>query len=72
MNPDNIEIGKLTDREILVLLAQGHADIKKQLMDHSAQIRALETFRNVLVGGGSVVAAVGAALKVGLSIKHNP
>ena len=65
----DIDIGKLSDREILVLLASGQKTINDRLSNHGERLRALETFRNVLAGGGTVIAAVVAALKLTVLVK---
>ena len=61
-----IDLGKLSDREILILLAQGQKVMTGRLNDHGSRLRALETFRNWASGAGAVGLAVAGLLKINL------
>ena len=67
---DQIDFGKLTDREILILLARGQEVYESRLNDHGRRLRALEAFRNWAAGAGAVAAAVGAALKLNVKVSQ--
>lgn len=64
---DDIDFDKLSEREILILLVR---TVPGRLNDHGRRIRSLETWRNLLAGGGIVAGAVLAALKLKLSISQ--
>ncbi len=63
---DDIDLGKLSDRELLVLLAQGQKVFNTRLNDHGGRIRTLEAFRNWAAGAGAVGIAIAAMLKINL------
>ena len=67
---DDIDLGKLTDREILVLLASGQKITHTRLNDHGDRLRKLEAIRNWAGGVGAAAAAAIAALKLHVSVKQ--
>lgn len=62
MDNEDIDVGKLSDREILVLLAHGHRDMHSAIKGHSERIQKLEDFRLMLAGAGTIAAALGAVI----------
>lgn len=67
---DQIDFGKLSDREILILMAKGQETYESRLNDHGRRLRALEAFRNWATGAGAVAAAVGTALKLNFKVSQ--
>lgn len=65
---DKIEFGKLSDREILILLAEGQKVYEARLNDHGKRLRALETFRNWATGAGAAAAGIAGLLKLNVRI----
>ena len=61
-----IDLGKLSDREILILLAQGQKVMHGRLNDHGSRLRALETFRNWAAGAGAAGAVIAAMFGIKL------
>ncbi len=53
---DEIDLGKLTDRELLILVVQGVNTHSKRLDSHAADIKSLREWRNYLSGAWAVVA----------------
>jgi hypothetical protein len=54
---DEIELGKLKNRELLILAVQGINSHSKRLDAHAEKIRALEHWRNYIGGGMAVITA---------------
>lgn len=63
-----IDIGKLSDREILILLAR---TVPGRLNDHGKRLRALEQVRNWAGGIGTGVAFLWAALKLNIKVDQS-
>lgn len=61
---EEIDLGKLTDRELLILAVQGVNTHSKRLDSHARDIKVLREWRNYISGG---LAVIGGAL--GLHIK---
>lgn len=61
-----IDLGKLSDREILLLLAQGQRVFNARLNDHGTRLRSLEAFRNWAAGAGAVGLVVAGMLGIKL------
>lgn len=55
---DEIDYGKLTDREILILACQAVNTHSKRLDSHAADIKSLREWRNYLTGGITTIAAL--------------
>lgn len=63
---DEIDYGKLSDRELLLLVVQSSNTHSKRLNAHAADLKALREWRNYISGGIAVVAgALGIHLKGG-------
>lgn len=66
---EEIDLGKLTDRELLILVVQGVNTHGKRLDSHAESIKSLREWQSYLKGGWAVLAAgltgVGIHLKGG-------
>ena len=63
---DEIDLGKLSDRELLILVVQGSNTHGKRLDAHAADLKMLREWRNYISGGIAVIAgALGIHLKTG-------
>lgn len=69
---DEIDLGKLSDRDLLILAVQTMNSHSKRLDSHAGKIRSLELWRNWLAGAGSIIGAGIAAAKLHVSIKQGP
>jgi len=69
MMSDEIDLGKLSDRDLLILCVQGINTHAKRLDSHAGKIRNLELAGKWLGGAGAVVMALWAkaAFKIGIS-----
>lgn len=54
---DEIDLGKLSDRELLILVVQGLNTHSKRLDSHASDIKSLRDWRNYLSGAWAVLAA---------------
>ena len=54
---EDLDPNQLTDRELLLRTYQAVVDHGKRIESHGKRLTGLETWRNLLVGGGIVVAA---------------
>lgn len=68
MNPE-IQLDHLTDRELLLLTANGVNEAKEQLKAQGGRLRALEDWRNIIVGGLTLLTAVVLAIGVPVALK---
>ena len=63
---DEIDLGKLSDRELLILVVQGVNTHGKRLDSHADSIKTLKEWRAYISGGLAVIAgALGIHLKGG-------
>jgi hypothetical protein len=65
---DEIDLGKLSDRELLVLCVQGLNSHAKRLDSHASKIRSLELFRNWAAGAATVIAGIVSASKLNIKL----
>ena len=63
-----IDLGKLSDRELLVLCVQGINGHSKRLDSHAAKIRSLELWGKWLAGAGTIIGGVLAAAKLRITV----
>lgn len=54
---DDIDLGKLSDRELLIMAVQAVNTHSKRLDSHAADIKSLREWRNYLAGGFAVITA---------------
>lgn len=55
---DDIDLGKLSDREILVLVASSQNNFKDRLNDHGKRIRVLEGVAKTATGAVAIIGIV--------------
>jgi hypothetical protein len=66
---DDIDLGKLSDREILVLLASNQKTVHGRLNDHGQRLRFLEGVAKTATGAAAVVGFVIGWFKINASVK---
>lgn len=54
---DEIDLGKLSDRELLIMVAQAVNTHSKRIDSHAADIKSLREWRNYLAGGFTAITA---------------
>lgn len=66
---DDIDLGKLSDREILILLASQQKTVVGRLNDHGQRLRVLEGFAKTATGAIAIIGIVVGWFKVSASVK---
>lgn len=66
---DELDLGKLSDREILISLAIGQRTDRERLNDHGKRLRVLEGLAKTATGALAIVGIVGGWFKISASVK---
>lgn len=69
MSDDEINIGQLSDREILVLLAHGQKTTNHRLNDHGDRLKILEGLAKTATGALGIVGLVAGWFRVQAHVK---
>ena len=67
---EDINVGQLTDREILVLLAHGQKTTNTRLNNHGERIKILEGVAKMATGAIAIVSIVAGWFKIQANVKQ--
>ena len=69
MSDDHIDLGKLSDREILISVAIGQRTDRERLNDHGRRLRVLEGLAKTATGAITIIGAVAGWFKISAKVQ---